>query len=140
MKVSQFLLATVKETPNYAELASHRLMIRAGMICKLSSGLYSWLPLGWRVLQKVTHIVREEMNRIDALEVLLPTIQPAELWQQSCRWETFGHEMLKITDRHEHFFCYGPTHEEVVTEIARHEIHSYKQLPINFYQIQVKFR
>lgn len=140
MKLSQFLLATVKETPNDAELTSHRLMIRAGMIRKLSSGLYSWLPLGWRVLQKVITIVREEMTQSGALEVLLPAVQPAELWQETGRWETFGNEMLKITDRHEHFFCFGPTHEEVITDIARHELHSYKQLPVNLFQIQVKFR
>jgi prolyl-tRNA synthetase len=116
------------------------LMIRAGMIRKLASGLYSWLPLGWRVLQKVISIVREEMNRSGALELLLPAVQPAELWQETGRWETFGNEMLKITDRHEHFFCFGPTHEEVITDIARYELRSYKQLPVNLYQIQMKFR
>ncbi len=140
MRVSQFLLATLKETPTDAELVSHRLMLRAGMIRKLGSGIYSWLPLGLRVLKKVENIVREEMDRIDAQEILMPSIQPAELWIESARWEKYGAELLRITDRHEHQFCYGPTHEEVITDLARREIHSYKQLPLTLYQIQTKFR
>lgn len=140
MKVSQFLLATIKETPADAELASHRLMLRAGLIRKLASGLYSWLPLGLRVLQKVQHIIREEMNAAGALEIVMPNIQPAELWQETGRWQEFGTELLKITDRHKNSFCYGPTHEEVITDIVRNELKSYKQLPINLYQIQTKFR
>jgi prolyl-tRNA synthetase len=140
MRVSQYLLATLKETPTDAEMISHRLMLRAGMIRKLSSGLYSWLPLGVRVLRKVENVVREEMNAAGAQELLMPSIIPAELWKESERWEQFGKELLKFTDRHEREFCYGPTHEEVITDIARHELHSYKQLPINLYQIQTKFR
>jgi len=140
MLVSQFLLATIKETPADAELISHRLMLRAGLIRKLASGLYTWLPLGLKVLQKITQIVREEMNRAGALEVLMPAAQPAELWQESGRWEQYGPELLRLVDRHERDFCFGPTHEEVITDIARRELKSYKQLPINFYQIQTKFR
>ena len=140
MKTTQFLLATVKETPADAELVSHRLMLRAGLIRRLASGLYTWLPLGWRVLQNATRIVREEMDRSGALELVMPTMQPAELWEESNRWEQFGPELLKIADRHQRPFCYGPTHEEVITDIMRREIKSYKQLPINFYQIQTKFR
>ncbi len=140
MRVSQFLLATLKETPSDAELISHQLMLRAGMIRKLGSGIYSWLPLGLRVLRKVENIVREEMDRIDAQEILMPSIQPAELWEESARWEKYGAELLRITDRHENRFCYGPTHEEVITDLARREIHSYKQLPLTLYQIQTKFR
>jgi len=140
MRTSQYLLATLKETPADAEMTSHRLMLRSGMIRKLSSGLYSWLPLGWRVLRKVENIIREEMNKAGALELHMPSIIPAELWKESERWGQFGKELLKITDRHEREFCYGPTHEEVITDLARHELHSYKQLPINLYQIQTKFR
>ncbi len=140
MKVTQFLLATIKETPADAELTSHRLMLRAGMIRKVSSGIYTWLPLGLRVLQRVANIVREEMNRTGALEILMPMVQPAELWQESQRWEKYGDELLRIEDRHEHDFCLGPTHEEVITDVARFELKSYKQLPVNFYQIQTKFR
>jgi prolyl-tRNA synthetase len=140
MRTSKYLLATLKETPADAELISHKLMLRAGMIRKLSSGLYSWLPLGLRVLKKIENIVREEMNRSGAQELLMPTIIPAELWQESKRWEQFGAELLKINDRHHREFCYGPTHEEVITDIARHVLHSYKQLPINLYQMQTKFR
>lgn len=140
MRTSNYLLATLKETPTDAELISHKLMLRAGMIRKLSAGVYSWLPLGWRVLRKVENIVREEMDASGALELLLPTMIPAELWKESERWDQYGKELLRITDRHEHEFCYGPTHEEVITAIARHELHSYKQLPINLYQIQTKFR
>ena len=140
MKVSQFFLATIKETPADAELVSHRLMIRAGMLRKLASGLYTWLPLGLRVLQKVTSIVREEMNRAGALELLMPIVQPVNLWKESDRWEAYGAELLRIIDRNENTFCFGPTHEEVITDIARQELKSYKQLPMNFYQIQTKFR
>src|SRR5690606_13122250 len=129
-----------KEAPNEAELPSHKLMVRAGLIKRLGSGLYTWMPLGLRVLRKVEHIVRDEMNRAGALELLMPAVQPAELWQETGRWALFGPQMLKIRDRHERDFCFGPTHEEVITDIARREIRSYKQLPLNFYQIQVKFR
>ncbi|MDJ0807640.1 MAG: proline--tRNA ligase [Gammaproteobacteria bacterium] len=140
MRTSNFPLNTVKETPADAETASHKLMLRAGMIRKLAAGLYTWLPLGLRVLRKVETIVREEMNRTGALEVLMPTVQPAELWQESGRWEQYGPELLRFHDRHQRDFCYGPTHEEIITELARNELRSYKQLPINFYQIQTKFR
>lgn len=140
MKISQFFLATVKEIPSDAKLTSHRLMIRSGMLRKLASGLYTWLPLGLRVLKKVENIVREEMNRNGALELLMPIVQPASLWQESNRWEAYGAELLKIVDRHKNTFCFGPTHEEVMMDIARQELNSYKQLPISFYQIQTKFR
>jgi prolyl-tRNA synthetase len=140
MRVSQFFISTLKEAPSEAELPSHRLMVRAGYIRKLSSGLYTWMPLGLRVLRKVEAIVREEMNKSGAIELLMPAVQPAELWQETGRWDVFGPQMLKITDRHDHLFCFGPTHEEVITDIARREIKSYRQLPINFYQIQTKFR
>ncbi len=140
MRTSQFPLYTVKETPADAETASHKLMLRAGLIRKLAAGLYTWLPLGLRVLRKVEHIVREEMDRSGALEVLMPTVQPAELWQESGRWEQYGPELLRMHDRHDREFCYGPTHEEIITELARNELRSYKQLPVNFYQIQTKFR
>lgn len=140
MRTTQFLLATVKEIPNEAELASHQLMIRAGMIRKLAAGIYTWLPLGLRVLKKVEQIVREEMDRIGAQEILMPSIQPAELWLETHRWNKYGHELLKISDRHHHEFCYGPTHEEVITDLARRELKSYKQLPLTLYQIQTKFR
>ena len=140
MRASQFFISTQKEAPNEAELASHRLMLRAGLIKRLGSGLYSWMPLGLRVLRKVEAIVREEMNKAGALELLMPAVTPAELWQETGRWEVFGPQMLKIKDRHARDFCFGPTHEEVITDIARREIRSYKQLPINFYQIQTKFR
>lgn len=140
MRVSQTLLATEKETPADAELISHQLMLRAGMIRKAASGLYTWLPLGLRVLQKVEAIVREEMNRAGAVECLMPSIQPAELWQETQRWEKFGPQLLKMQDRHQREFCYGPTAEEVITDIMRKEIKSYKQLPKNLYQINMKFR
>ena len=140
MRLSQFHLATVKEVPADAEIASHKLMLRAGMIRKLASGLYTWSPLGLRVLRKVEQIVREEMNRAGAIEMLMPSVQPRELWEETGRWEKFGGQLLKIKDRKEQEFCYGPTHEEVVTDFARNELKSYKQLPINFYQIQTKFR
>lgn len=140
MRVSQFFISTQKEAPTEAELPSHKLMVRAGYIKKLASGLYTWMPLGLRALRKVEAIVREEMNRSGGIELLMPAIQPAELWQETGRWEVFGPQMLKIRDRHDNLFCFGPTHEEVITDIARREIRSYRQLPINFYQIQTKFR
>ncbi len=140
MRTSQFPLQTLKETPSDAEIASHQLMLRAGMIRKLASGLYNWLPLGLRVLHKVQAIVRDEMNKTGGLEVLMPSVQPAELWQESGRWQKYGPELLRFKDRHEREFCLGPTHEEIITELARNELQSYKQLPINFYQIQSKFR
>ncbi len=140
MRTSQFLLSTLKETPSDAVVISHQLMLRAGMIRKLASGLYTWLPMGLRVLRKAEAIVREEMNRTGALEVLMPAIQPAELWQESGRWEQYGPELLRIRDRHDREFCVGPTHEEVITDLARNELNSYRQLPVNFYQIQTKFR
>lgn len=140
MRVSRFLLSTVRETPAEAETISHQLMLRAGMIRRHAAGLYSWLPLGLRVLRKVEGIVREEMNRAGALEVLMPAVQPAELWQESGRWEKYGPELLRFKDRHQREFCFGPTHEEVITDLMRREIKSYRQLPANFYQIQMKFR
>ncbi|MGN6283281.1 proline--tRNA ligase [Frateuria sp.] len=140
MRLSQFHLATVKEVPTDAEIASHRLMLRAGMIRKLASGLYTWTPLGLRVLRKVENVVREEMNRAGAIELLMPAVQPKELWEETGRWEKFGGQLLKIRDRKEQEFCFGPTHEEVITDFARNELKSYKQLPVNFYQIQTKFR
>ncbi|MFA7555130.1 MAG: proline--tRNA ligase [Spongiibacteraceae bacterium] len=140
MRASQFLIATVKETPSDAVVISHQLMLRAGIIRKLSSGLYSWLPMGLRVLRKVEAIIRDEMNAAGAQEVLMPVVQPAELWEESGRWQQYGPELLRITDRHNNSFCLGPTHEEVITDLVRNEIRSYKQLPINFYQIQTKFR
>ncbi len=140
MRVSQFFISTLKEAPTEAELPSHILMVRAGYIKKLASGLYTWMPLGLRALRKVEAIVREEMNNCGALELLMPAVQPAELWDETGRWEVFGPQMLKIKDRHNNQFCFGPTHEEVITDIARREIRSYRQLPVNFYQIQTKFR
>ena len=140
MRVSQFFISTLKEASSEAELISHQLMLRAGYIRKLSSGLYTWMPLGLRVLRKVEAIVRDEMNKSGGIELLMPAVQPAELWQETGRWEVFGPQMLKITDRHEKLFCFGPTHEEVITDIARREVKSYRQLPLNFYQIQTKFR
>ncbi|MCX2793389.1 proline--tRNA ligase [Microbulbifer thermotolerans] len=140
MRASRYLIATQKETPNDAVVISHQLMLRAGMIRRLASGLYTWLPTGLRVLRKVEHIVREEMNRAGALEVLMPMVQPAELWEESGRWQEYGPELLRVRDRHDNGFCLGPTHEEVITDLIRNEISSYKQLPANFYQIQTKFR
>ncbi len=140
MRVSQFFISTLKEAPAEAELPSHRLMLRAGYIRKLASGLYTWMPLGLRVLRKVENIVREEMDKSGGIELLMPAVQPAELWQETGRWAVFGPQMLKIKDRHDNDFCFGPTHEEVITDIARREIRSYRQLPVNFYQIQTKFR
>ena len=140
MRVSQFFISTLKEAPSEAELASHKLMVRAGYIKKLASGLYTWMPLGLRVLRKVEKIVRQEMDLSGGIELLMPAVQPAELWQETGRWDVFGPQMLKIRDRHDNQFCFGPTHEEVITDIARREIRSYRQLPVNFYQIQTKFR
>ncbi len=140
MRASRYLIATQKETPADAEIISHQLMLRAGMIRKLASGLYTWLPLGLRVLRKVERIVREEMDRSGAQEVLMPAVQPAELWQESGRWEQYGGELLRMQDRHGRDFCFGPTHEEVITDLVRNELKSYKELPANFYQIQTKFR
>jgi prolyl-tRNA synthetase len=140
MRTSRFFLSTSKEAPAEAELVSHKLMLRAGLIKRLGSGLYTWMPLGLRILRKVETIVREEMNRAGAIELLMPAVQPAELWQESGRWAVFGPQMLKIKDRHQRDFCFGPTHEEVITDLARKELRSYKQLPVNFYQVQTKFR
>ena len=140
MRASQYLIATLKETPSDAEVISHQLMLRAGMIRKLASGLYTWLPMGLKTLRKVEKIVRDEMNKSGAQEVLMPAIQPAELWQESGRWEMYGPELLRVNDRHSREFCVGPTHEEVITDMVRNELQSYKQLPANFYQIQTKFR
>ncbi len=140
MRASKYFFTTSKEVPSDAEIISHQLMLRAGLIRKLASGLYTWLPLGLRVLQKVTNIVREEMNQIGAQELLMPAIQPAALWVETNRWDQFGKELLKITDRHKREFCFGPTHEEVITDLIRRELHSYKQLPLCVYQIQNKFR
>jgi len=140
MRASRYLIATQKETPADAEIISHQTMLRAGMIRKLASGLYSWLPMGLRVLRKVERIVREEMDKSGAQEVLMPAVQPAELWQESGRWEQYGGELLRMNDRHGRDFCFGPTHEEVITDLIRNELKSYKELPANFYQIQTKFR
>jgi len=140
MRLSRFPLSTLKETPADAEIISHQLMMRAGMLKKQAAGIYSWLPLGLRVLRKIEAIVRDEMDRSGAVELLMPAVQPAELWHESGRWEQYGPELLRITDRHQREFCFGPTHEEIITDIARHEIRSYKQLPVSYYQIQTKFR
>lgn len=140
MRTSKYLLSTLKETPNDAEITSHQLMLRAGMIRKLASGLYTWLPTGLRVLRKVENIVREEMSNAGSVETLMPVVQPSELWQETGRWEKFGPELLRIADRHDRSFVLGPTHEEVITDMVRNEIRSYKQLPMNLFQIQTKFR
>jgi prolyl-tRNA synthetase len=140
MRLSRFPLSTLKENPADAEIVSHQLMMRAGMLRKQAAGIYSWLPLGLRVLRKVEAIVREEMERAGALELLMPSVQPAELWEESGRWEQYGPELLRMHDRHQREFCLGPTHEEIITDIVRREIRSYKQLPVNYYQIQTKFR
>lgn len=140
MRTTQFPLNTVKETPADAEIASHKLMIRAGLIRKLAAGLYTWLPLGLKVLRKVEQITREEMAKAGALEVLMPALQPAELWQETGRWEQYGPELARLKDRHDRDFCLGPTHEEIITDLARNELQSYKQLPITYYQVQTKFR
>ncbi|MFS8137871.1 MAG: proline--tRNA ligase, partial [Thermomonas sp.] len=140
MRLSQFHLRTEKETPAEAEVISHKLMLKSGMIRKLASGLYTWSPLGLRVLRKVEAVVREEMNRAGAIELLMPTIQPKELWEETGRWQKFGPQLLKIRDRKDADYCYAPTAEEVITDFARNELASYKQLPVNFYQVQTKFR
>ncbi|WP_223669605.1 proline--tRNA ligase [Kangiella shandongensis] len=140
MRSSQYLLSTLKEDPSDAELVSHKLMLRAGMIRKIASGLYTWLPTGLRVLRKVETIVREEMNKAGSVEMLMPSVQPSELWEESGRWDEFGPELLRFHDRHNRDFCLGPTHEEIITAVIRDELNSYKQLPANFYQIQTKFR
>jgi prolyl-tRNA synthetase len=140
MRASRYFLATLKEAPADAELVSHKLMVRAGLIRRLAGGIYTWMPLGLRVVRKVETIVREEMNRAGAIELFMPAVQPAELWQESGRWQKYGPELLRLKDRHDREFCVGPTHEEVITDIARREIRSYRQLPVHFYQIQTKFR
>src|SRR5687768_11709156 len=140
MRLSRFHLSTTREVPGDAEIASHRLMLRAGMIRKLAAGLYTWSPLGLRVLRNVERVVREEMDRAGAVEMLMPTVQPRELWEETGRWQKFGGQLLKIKDRKEAEYAFGPTHEEVITDFARQELRSYKQLPVNFYQIQTKFR
>ena len=140
MRFSQFALTTLKEVPAEAEIVSHKLMLRAGLIRRLASGLFTWMPLGLKVLRKVEQVVREEMDRAGALELLMPAVQPAELWQESGRWDQYGPLLLRMQDRHEREFCFGPTHEEVITDVARRELRSYKQLPVNYYQIQTKFR
>lgn len=140
MRYTKSGITTTKNTPKDAEIISHKLMIRSGMVKKLASGLYTWMPLGLKVLKKIENIIREEMNRADALEILMPAVQPSELWKESGRWDKYGPELLRITDRHEREFCFGPTHEEIITDIARKDINSYKQLPIIYYQIQTKFR
>ena len=140
MRFSEFGLTTLKEVPADAEIVSHKLMLRAGLIRRLASGLFTWMPLGLRVLRKVEAVVREEMNRAGALELLMPAVQPAELWQQTGRWDQYGPLLLRMHDRHQREFCFGPTHEEVITDVASRELRSYKQLPVNYYQIQTKFR
>jgi prolyl-tRNA synthetase len=140
MRFTEFGLTTLKEVPAEAEIVSHKLMLRAGLIRRLASGLFTWMPLGLRVLRKVEAVVREEMNRAGALELLMPAVQPAELWQQTGRWDQYGPLLLRMQDRHQRDFCFGPTHEEVITDVASRELRSYKQLPVNYYQIQTKFR
>ena len=140
MKYSRSGISTTKDTPNDAEIISHKLMIRSGMIKKLASGLYTWMPLGLKILKRIENIIRKEMNRVGALEILMPAIQPAELWKESGRWDKYGPELLRISDRHDRDFCFGPTHEEIITDIVRNGVKSYKQLPIIYYQIQTKFR
>ena len=140
MELSKYPLRTYKDTPSDAELISHRLMLRSGLIKKLASGLFTWMPLGLRVIRKIEEVVRRELDSSGAYELLMPAVQPSELWKETGRWEEYGNLLLRIQDRHERFFCFGPTHEEVITDIVRKEITSYKQLPVNFYQIQTKFR
>jgi prolyl-tRNA synthetase len=135
MRTSQYLLCTQKETPADAEVISHQLMLRAGMVRKLAAGLYTWLPSGLRVLNKVANIVRDEMNKAGSIEILMPVVQPADLWQESGRWEEYGPELLRIKDRHSRDFVLGPTHEEVITSLVKNEVNSYKQLPLNLYQL-----
>ncbi|MCP4667481.1 MAG: proline--tRNA ligase, partial [Deltaproteobacteria bacterium] len=140
MRYSEYFIPTYKEVPSDAEIISHQLMLRAGMIRKLTSGIYTYLPMGLRSIRKMEDIIREEMNRAGAIELLMPAVQPGELWQESGRWDYYGRELLRFRDRHNRNSCLGPTHEEVITDLVRNEIHSYKQMPINFYQIQTKFR
>ena len=140
MRMSKGLFPTLKEAPKEAEIVSHKLMIRAGLMRKLASGIYTYLPLGYRIIRKIEDIIREEMNKTGALEVLLPTLSPEELWQESGRWEVYGPELMRIKDRHNRLFGLGPTHEEVITDLVRREVKSYKQLPLTLYQIQTKFR
>ncbi|MEE9351546.1 MAG: proline--tRNA ligase, partial [Thiotrichaceae bacterium] len=140
MRTSRFPLSTLRETPADAEIISHQLMLKAGMVKRLSSGLYTWMPIGLRVLRNIENIVRDEMNKSGAIEVLMPTVQPAELWQESGRWEQYGTLLLQFKDRNKRDYCFGPTHEEIITDYARKDLTSYKQLPINYYQIQTKFR
>lgn len=140
MRASQFFIYTSKDTPAEAEIISHRLMLRAGLVRQAASGIYSWLPMGWRVIRKINNIVREEMDAAGAAEIFMPSVQPADLWRESGRWQAYGSELLRLTDRHERDFCLGPTHEEIVTDIVRGNVTSYRQLPVNLYQIQTKFR
>ena len=140
MRATQFFLATLKEAPSDAEIVSHKLMLRAGLIKRVAGGVYTWMPLGLRILRKVEQIIREEMNRAGAIELLMPAVIPAELWQETGRWEQYGPELLRFKDRHQRNFVIGPTHEEVITDAARREIKSYRQLPLHLYQIQTKFR
>src|SRR3954452_9957930 len=140
MRVSRFPISTLKEAPSEAEGVSHKLMLRAGLIRRLTSGIYTWMPLGLRVLRKVATVVREEMNRSGGIELMMPVVQPAELWQESGRWEQYGPELLRLKDRHQRDCCYAPTAEEVVSDIVRRDVKSYRQLPLNLYQIQTKFR
>ena len=140
MRFREFGLTTLKEIPTEAEIVSHQLMLRAGLIRRLASGLFTWMPIGFRVMKKVEHVVRQEMDKAGALEMVMPAVQPAELWQESGRWDQYGPLLLRMQDRHERHYCFGPTHEEVITDIARREFRSYKQLPVNYYQIQTKFR
>ena len=140
MRLSKLPLSTFKEVPAEAEVVSHQLMLRSGMIRRLASGLFTWMPLGLRVLRRIEQVVREEMDLIDALEVSMPAIQPAELWRETGRWDQYGSLLLRMNDRHGREFCFGPTHEEVMTDIARRELKSYRQLPVTWYQIQTKFR
>ena len=140
MRTSQFFVSTLKEAPSDAEIASHKLMLRAGLIKRLAGGIYTWMPMGLRVLRKVENVIREEMNRAGAIELIMPAVQPAELWQESGRWEKYGPELLRLKDRHQRDFVIGPTHEEVITDVVRKEVKSYRQLPLHFYQIQTKFR
>ena len=140
MRFSNFPISTTKETPADAEVISHQLMLRAGLIKRIAAGIYTWMPLGLKVVRNVERVVREEMENADAVEVAMPVVQPAELWQESGRWDQYGPELARLKDRHERDFCLGPTHEEVITELAKSEIKSYKRLPINYFQIQTKFR
>ena len=140
MRTSQFFLSTLKEAPSDAEIVSHKLMLRAGLVKRLAGGIYTWMPMGLRVLRKVENVIRQEMDRAGAIELSMPAVQPAELWQESGRWEKYGPELLRLKDRHQRDFVIGPTHEEVITDVVRKEVKSYRQLPLHFYQVQMKFR